>query len=713
MKFGVFIEKGPQPWQIFQQENGTACISIEGRWDFNVIVNIDESNIGKVQVWAALLDEQDGRQVIPWELTRTNPDNTWSHTFANVPAGGPYRIETGLRMSGGDPTHDWDFRGDMIHHICVGDLFVIAGQSNAVGYAKDYIFDPPEPGIHMLRSHGTWDMATHPLGDSTNTVHEENTDFSNTGHSPYLTFAKKIKEQVGYPIGLLPTALGGSAIRQWDTEQEGDLWREMMQVIQMAGNKISAILWYQGCTDTDTREQAEAYQKVFERVVAATRKELGAPELPWFTIQLNRQMSTDWLKPDHDEFWGIVREAQRKAAQTIPGVSVIPATDCTLSDGIHNKAAANMMLGQRLARQVLTKLYGIPSACPVPDIYMAEKTEGGSKLVLHFTDVEEMIISRNGPADNIFRVEDEKGIVSIKTLIAGQGDSITLELERPAEGRTLVSGLWQASPEYRMPVESMCRTPILSFYRFAVEFERVPWRDREAWHFVLNGHESWVVIPDNPLPDKRWAWRTEFFGAFDYADMALVEKGYYLVYHAISDLYGCPKSVEYMEEFYRVLTEEMQLGKKAVIIGLSRGGLYAWNFAVAHPEQVACLYIDAPVLDIRSWPGGKFSGPGEEACWKECMEHYGLTEETAMTFTGNPIDHVKEIAEAGIPVMLVAGGADELVPYQENGAILEQRLRALGGKIKTIVKPDCGHHPHSLEDPAEIVEFIEEEGIFS
>ena len=94
------------------------------------------------------------------------------------------------------------------------------------------------------------------------------------------------------------------------------------------------------------------------------------------------------------------------------------------------------------------------------------------------------------------------------------------------------------------------------------------------------------------------------------------------------------------------------------------------------------------------------------------MGHYGLTEDTAMEFTGNPIDHTKEIADAGIPVILVAGGADELVPYCENGMLLEQRLKADGGKIKTIVKPACGHHPHSLEDPAEIVEFIEKEGLF-
>ena len=712
MKFGVFIDKGPQPWQIIQQENKAAAISISGRWDFNVIANIDETNIQNVRVFAAVFDEQDGRQVIPWEPACVNHDGTWSHTFQSVPAGGLYRIETGLRMAGGDPSHDWDFRGDMIHHIGVGDLFVIAGQSNAVGYAKDCIFDPPEMGIHMLRASGQWDIATHPLGDSTNTVHEENTDFSNTGHSPYIAFAKAIKEKVGYPIGLLPTALGGSCIRQWDTDQDGFLWREMMGVIDMAGGKIAAILWYQGCTDGDTQEQSEAYLTNFTKVVQKTRDALDAPRLPWFTVQANRQMNPSTLKPGHDVFWALVREAQRQAALTIPNVYVIPSLDCTVSDGIHNTAAAQMMMGRRLARQVLAKHYGLPIACPVPDIYMAEKAAGGHQLILHFTDVEEMLVDRKGRPDNIFHIEDGKGVVPITGMRTEKGDAITLELGRATEGRTCVSALWACEPDPGFPVESMMRTPILSFFRFEAKFERVGWRDREAWHFTVNGHEGWVVIPDHPLPDRRFAWRTEFFGAFDYADMALLDKGYYLVHYAIPDMYGAPKAIELMEDFYKVLTEELHLGKRAVMIGLSRGGLYAYNFALAHPDQVACLYIDAPVLDIRSWPGGKFTGPGEERCWKECLEHYGLTEETAMTFTGGPIDHTREIAEAGIPVILVAGAKDELVPYAENGALLEERLTADGGQIKTIVKPDCGHHPHSLEDPAEIIEFIETKGLF-
>ncbi|MEZ4628259.1 MAG: sialate O-acetylesterase [Eubacteriales bacterium] len=62
-------------------------------------------------------------------------------------------------------------RGDMVHHVGVGDVFVIAGQSNAAGRAKDPIEDAPEIGVSLLRDSGKWDLAAHPLGETTGSVH--------------------------------------------------------------------------------------------------------------------------------------------------------------------------------------------------------------------------------------------------------------------------------------------------------------------------------------------------------------------------------------------------------------------------------------------------------------------------------------------------------------------------------------------------------------
>ena len=59
-----------------------------------------------------------------------------------------------------------------------------------------------------------------------------------------------------------------------------------------------------------------------------------------------------------------------------------------------------------------------------------------------------------------------------------------------------------------------------------------------------------------------------------------------------------------------------------------------------------------------------------------------------------------------MPILSVCGEADRVVPFAENTAVLEKRYRELGGPIEVIRKPGVDHHPHSLKDPAPIVDFI-------
>ena len=233
------------------------------------------------------------------------------------------------------------------------------------------------------------------------------------------------------------------------------------------------------------------------------------------------------------------------------------------------------------------------------------------------------------------------------------------------------------------------------------------WNGYRQINFSVGKRESFVICPKDPLPGNPWVWRTEFFGAFDTVDRALLEKGWHLAYHRVSDMYGCPQAVDWMHDFYEIAVKGYRLHEKPALFGFSRGGLYAVNFAAKYPECCGVLYLDAPVADIRSWPGGWGKGSGEPACWKECRMWYGLTEETAADFHGNPLDYAAKNAADGIPVILVCGGGDEVVPYSENGALYYERYRAVSDQIELIVKPDCGHHPHSLEDPAPVVEFIE------
>ena len=56
---------------------------------------------------------------------------------------------------------------------------------------------------------------------------------------------------------------------------------------------------------------------------------------------------------------------------------------------------------------------------------------------------------------------------------------------------------------------------------------------------------------------------------------------------------------------------------------------------------------------------------------------------------------------------LVYGEADTTVPYRENGIVLERLYRERGLPLFTAGKPGCGHHPHGLENPKPLADFIE------
>jgi pimeloyl-ACP methyl ester carboxylesterase len=239
-----------------------------------------------------------------------------------------------------------------------------------------------------------------------------------------------------------------------------------------------------------------------------------------------------------------------------------------------------------------------------------------------------------------------------------------------------------------------------------VETKESLWNGFQLLEFVFEGHDAILVVPHTPTKDKRWLFKTEYFNAFPAFEIEMLEKGYYLAHVKNTTRWCLPEDTQRQVRFAKFLHTEFGLHEKFVTVGMSCGGMQAVYLAAAAPELVALCYIDAPVLDIRSWPGGKGKGCGSEKCWQECMECYGLAEETAKTFDRNPLDRAEELAKTGIPVIMVAGGADDVVPYDENGEIFVKRFRAAGGVIEEYVKPECGHHPHSLEDPTPIVDFL-------
>lgn len=235
------------------------------------------------------------------------------------------------------------------------------------------------------------------------------------------------------------------------------------------------------------------------------------------------------------------------------------------------------------------------------------------------------------------------------------------------------------------------------------------WRTYERIDDTFNGRSFILVKPHKSAEGNPWVWRAEFFSAFDSVDMDLLSKGWYIAYYNASDMYGCPQAIELMKKFRDFIVEEYKLSPKADIFGFSRGGLYAVNYTVLYPEDISVLYLDAPVLDIRSWPAGLGLGKGAATEWADCKGYYGLSDvRSIIEFDQNPLDKVDELIRNNIPVVLCAGEVDEVVPYVENGKIFNELYRQHDTDILTILKPNCNHHPHSLEVPEPISKFIAE-----
>lgn len=236
----------------------------------------------------------------------------------------------------------------------------------------------------------------------------------------------------------------------------------------------------------------------------------------------------------------------------------------------------------------------------------------------------------------------------------------------------------------------------------------------DLWHgfkrhtFTVDGCTAWVVEPKNPLPGNPWTWCMEFPNAFTErcAQPALLEKGFYHAHIVVGNTFGCPAAVKHFNAFYDAVRTQ-GLAAKVVLIGISRGGLYAYRWASENSDKVAVIYGDAPVCDLKSWPGGKGKGRGSKNDWATLLNLYQFKSEAeAMAYRGNPIDTLAPLAANGVALIHVVGDTDDVVPVAENTAIVETRYRELGGEIKVMHKPGGGHHPHGLDDPTPVVEFI-------
>jgi len=231
------------------------------------------------------------------------------------------------------------------------------------------------------------------------------------------------------------------------------------------------------------------------------------------------------------------------------------------------------------------------------------------------------------------------------------------------------------------------------------------WNGFECLEFTFDGMPAKLVKP-NGSANGKWALKTEYFGAFPATEIALLSRGWHLAFIQNENRWAEPSDLKRKGAFIQFVSEEFGLAKKCALVGMSCGGMYAVKTAALFPELINVLYLDAPVMNLLSCPFG-LGKANVGTMPEEYFQFTGRTLTDMLAYRDHPIDKMSVLLENKLPVILVSGDSDTVVPYDENGVYLEKYYREKGGVIEVCMKEGGDHHPHGLPDSTPIVEFIE------
>lgn len=231
------------------------------------------------------------------------------------------------------------------------------------------------------------------------------------------------------------------------------------------------------------------------------------------------------------------------------------------------------------------------------------------------------------------------------------------------------------------------------------------WNGYERLDFDFEDRKATLVCPKKAVVGNKWIYKTEYFEAFPSFELEMLQRGYYVA-HLKNKCRWCPEEdTEKRAKFCEFLSKKFNLNKKCMLVGLSCGGMQAVYFATKYPQYVSAIYLDAPVLNLLSCPYAL--GKATINFIEEFEKSMGITLSDLLNYRKHPIDYKEVLLKTGIPIFLVCGDSDYTVPYEENGKILANFFKSNGGKLTEILKENCDHHPHGLEDNTPIIKFTE------
>ena len=245
----------PAAWQVVQRgDDGTADIIVTGRLT---------GQRGRVEArWHGG----------PWTLG-TRRDGAFRVVLRAQPAGQGTLVVRSVVRPGLAARH---------RSVGVGDVYVIAGQSNASGRAGRW-YDDHVPGLRatVFGNDYRWRDLRDPVDSPVGQVDRVSLD-KHPGGSVWPLVASRLMRADQAPVAFIPCALSGTRIERWQPDapptRHGDrLFDSMRRRIRAAGGRVRAVLWWQGEADARLRTPHRTYERLLTRLAAAVRRDCGAP----------------------------------------------------------------------------------------------------------------------------------------------------------------------------------------------------------------------------------------------------------------------------------------------------------------------------------------------------------------------------------------------------------------------------------------------------
>lgn len=231
------------------------------------------------------------------------------------------------------------------------DLWLLCGQSNMKG--RGFMPEKPknDPRIVMMhKMDDQWYLARHPLhlvGDAKTFQGHDN-----AGVGPGLAFAEVLAAQdKTAAIGLVPCAVGGSPIQQWQKGAKlyDDALRRAKLALQTTAPvkaRIRGILWLQGEANARAAD-LPLHAERLRAMIEAFRADLAQPDLPFIACTVG-EMQPEPRLSDLKAMNGI----QLALPKNVPHTSCVDARDLKthIGDNVHFDTAAQEEIGRRFAR---------------------------------------------------------------------------------------------------------------------------------------------------------------------------------------------------------------------------------------------------------------------------------------------------------------------------------------------------------------------------